>query len=59
MFFNTHISFDYVQEVAIVCAAARQLGALEVIVNMSQMTVAQMTLTSSEESRPAAAVLVR
>jgi uncharacterized protein YbjT (DUF2867 family) len=51
MFFNTHISSDYLQEVAIVCAAAGELGALEVIVNMSQMTVAQMTLTSSEESR--------
>ena len=51
MFFNTHISSDYLQEVAIVCAAARELGALEVIVNMSQMTVSQMTLTSSEESR--------
>jgi uncharacterized protein YbjT (DUF2867 family) len=51
MFFNMHISFDYLQEVAIVCAAARELGGLEVIVNMSQMTVSQMTLTSSEESR--------
>ena len=51
MFFNTHISFDYLQEVAVVCAAARELGVLEVIVNMSQMTVSQMTLTSSEESR--------
>ena len=50
MFFNTHISFDYLQEVAVVCAAARELVSLEVIVNMSQMTVAQMTLTSSEES---------
>ena len=50
MFFNAHISFDYLQEVAIVCAAARELGGLEVIVNMSQMTVSQMTLTSSEES---------
>ena len=51
MFFNTRISFDYLQEVAIVCAAARELGGLEVIVNMSKMTVSQMTLTSSEESR--------
>ena len=50
MFFNTHISFDYLQEVAIVCAAARELGGVEIIVNMSQMTVSQMTLTSSEES---------
>jgi uncharacterized protein YbjT (DUF2867 family) len=51
MFFNTHISFDYLQETAIVCAAARELGGLEVVVNMSQMTVSQMTLTSSKESR--------
>jgi uncharacterized protein YbjT (DUF2867 family) len=51
MFFNSHISFDYLQETAIVCAAARELGGLEVVVNMSQMTVSQMTLTSSEESR--------
>jgi uncharacterized protein YbjT (DUF2867 family) len=51
IFFNTDISFDYLQETAIVCAAARELGGLEVIVNMSQMTVSQMTLTSSKESR--------
>ena len=51
MFFNTYISFDYLQETATVCAAAREQGDLEVIVNMSQMTVSQMTLTSSEESR--------
>ena len=51
MFFNTHISFDYLHEVAVICAAVRELGCLEVIVNMSQMTVSQMTLTSSEESR--------
>jgi len=50
MFFNTHISFDYLREAAIVCAAARELGEMEVIVNMSQMTVSQMTLTSSDES---------
>ena len=51
MFFNAHISSDYLQEVATVCAAARELGSVEVIVNMSQMTVSQMTLTSREESR--------
>ena len=51
MFFNTHITLDYLQETAIVCAAARELGGLKVIVKMSQMTVSQMTLTSSEESR--------
>ncbi|HUL98652.1 MAG TPA: NAD(P)H-binding protein, partial [Mycobacterium sp.] len=51
MFFNTSISVDYLQKTAIVCAAARELGDLEVIVNMSQMTVSQMTLTSDQESR--------
>src|SRR6201997_5282026 len=50
MFFNPRISLDYLQETAIVCAAARELGGLEVIVNMSQMTVSQMTLTSNQES---------
>jgi uncharacterized protein YbjT (DUF2867 family) len=51
MFFNTYITLDYLKETAIVCAAARELGGLKVIVQMSQMTVSQMTLTSSEESR--------
>jgi uncharacterized protein YbjT (DUF2867 family) len=51
IFFNTHASLDYLQQTATVCAAARELGGLEVIINMSQMTVAQMTLTSSKESR--------
>jgi uncharacterized protein YbjT (DUF2867 family) len=51
MFFNARISSDYLQETANVCAAARELGGLEVVVNLSQMTVAQMTLTSNEESR--------
>ncbi len=51
MLFNTHASLNYLQETAIVCAAGRELGGLEVLVNMSQMTVSQMTLTSSEEFR--------
>jgi uncharacterized protein YbjT (DUF2867 family) len=51
VFFNTYITFDYLQETAIVCAVARELGGLEVIVKRSQMTVSQMTLTSSKESR--------
>ena len=51
VFFNTYITLDYLQETAIVCAAACELGGLKVIVHMSQMTVSQMTLTSSEESR--------
>ena len=50
MFFNTRVSSEYLQETAIVCAAARELGGFEVVVNMSQMTVSQMTLTSNQES---------
>jgi uncharacterized protein YbjT (DUF2867 family) len=51
IFFNTNVSLEYLQETAILCAAARELGAVEVVVNMSQMTVAQMTLMSTKESR--------
>jgi uncharacterized protein YbjT (DUF2867 family) len=51
MFFNMSVSPDYLQATAIVCAVALDRGGIEVIVNMSQMTVSQMTLTSAEESR--------
>ena len=34
MFFDARISFGYLQEVAIVCAAAVELGGLEVLVNI-------------------------
>lgn len=50
MFFNMSVSLDYLEATAIVCATARELGGYDVIVNMSQMTVSQMTLTSTEES---------
>lgn len=50
MFFNMSVSLDYLEATAIVCAAAREIGGYDVIVNMSQMTVSQMTLTSTEES---------
>ena len=50
MFFNMSVSLDYLEATAIVCAAAREVGGFEVIVNMSQMTVSQMTLTSTGES---------
>ncbi len=50
MFFNMSVSLDYLEATAIVCAAARELGGYDVIVNMSQMTVSQMTLTSAGES---------
>jgi len=51
MFFSMSVSPDYLQATVVVCAAALELGRLEVLVNMSQMTVSQMTLTSTGESR--------
>jgi uncharacterized protein YbjT (DUF2867 family) len=50
MFFNMSVSMDYLEATAIVCATARELGGFEVIVNMSQMTVSEMTLTGTGES---------
>jgi uncharacterized protein YbjT (DUF2867 family) len=47
MFFNMSVSPDYLQATTVVCVAA---NTLEVLVNMSQMTVSQMTATSTEES---------
>jgi uncharacterized protein YbjT (DUF2867 family) len=51
MFFNMSVSPDYLQATAVVCVAATELDNLEVLVNMSQMTVSQMTPTSTEESK--------
>ncbi|MET9026653.1 NAD(P)H-binding protein [Nocardia sp. NPDC004168] len=51
MFFSMGVSPGYLQATAVVCDAALAYGQLEVIVNMSQMTVSQMTLTSVGESR--------
>ena len=48
MFFNMSVSLDYLRATAEVCAVALERGHLDVIVNMSQMTVSQMTLTSTE-----------
>jgi uncharacterized protein YbjT (DUF2867 family) len=50
MFFSMSVSPQLLEATAIVCATARECGALQVIVNMSQMTVSQMTLTSVGES---------
>ena len=50
MFFNMSVSADYLLATAEVCAVALERGRLDAIVNMSQMTVSQMTLTSTEES---------
>jgi len=51
MFFSMSVSPDYLQATAVVCAIATELCRLEVLVNMSQMTVSQMTATSTEESK--------
>jgi uncharacterized protein YbjT (DUF2867 family) len=51
MFFNMSVSPDYLQATALACAMAKELDNLEVLVNMSQMTVSQMTVTSTEESK--------
>ena len=51
MFFNMSVSADYLEAAAVVCAIADERGDLGVLVNMSQMTVSQMTSTSTDESR--------
>ncbi|HUO37403.1 MAG TPA: NAD(P)H-binding protein [Mycobacterium sp.] len=51
MFFSMSVSPDYLQATVVVCDAALESGRLEALVNMSQMTVSQMTLTSTGESR--------
>jgi len=50
MFFNMSVSADYLLATAQVCAVALERGRLDAIINMSQMTVSQMTLTSTDES---------
>jgi uncharacterized protein YbjT (DUF2867 family) len=50
MFFNMSVSPDYLRATTEVCAVALERGRLDAIVNMSQMTVSQMTLTSTGES---------
>jgi uncharacterized protein YbjT (DUF2867 family) len=51
MFFNMSVSSEYLEATSVVAAVGHELGGLAVLVNMSQMTVSQMTLTSTEESR--------
>ncbi|MGO9152359.1 NAD(P)H-binding protein [Mycobacterium sp.] len=51
MFFNMSVSPDYLEATVVVCAIARELDNLDVLVNISQMTVSQMTATSTEESK--------
>jgi uncharacterized protein YbjT (DUF2867 family) len=51
VFFNMSVSADYLEATTVVCAAAEDGDGLELLVNMSQMTVSQMTATSTAESR--------
>jgi uncharacterized protein YbjT (DUF2867 family) len=50
VFFSMSVSASYLEATAVVTALAAELGGLEVLVNMSQMTVSQMTPTSTTES---------
>lgn len=51
VYFGMSVSSAYLEAAATVASVARDHGGLEVFVNMSQMTVSQMTLTSTSESR--------
>jgi uncharacterized protein YbjT (DUF2867 family) len=50
VFFNMSVSPEYLEATAVLCASTRKVDGLEILVNMSQMTVAQMTATSTGES---------
>src|SRR5262249_56647073 len=50
MYFGMSVSASYLEATASAAAAARELGALEVFVNISQMTVSQMSLTNMTDS---------
>ncbi|MDT7666779.1 MAG: hypothetical protein QOD04_6335, partial [Pseudonocardiales bacterium] len=50
MFFSMAVSPDYLEATAVVATVARALGTLEALVSISQMTVSQMHVTSTEES---------
>ena len=51
MYFNMSVSQEFLRATAVVCAAAREHGRFELVVNMSELAVSQMTLTSTKESR--------
>lgn len=50
VYFGMSVSAAYLEATVIAAAVARDQGNLEVFVNMSQMTVSQMTLTNMTES---------
>src|SRR5215470_11887863 len=51
MYFGMSISPPYLQATAIVAAAAKEIADFEILVNISQMTVSQMSLTEMTESQ--------
>lgn len=50
MFFSMSVSPDYLEAAAVVATVARDHGGLDALVDISQMTVSQMTATSTAES---------
>jgi uncharacterized protein YbjT (DUF2867 family) len=50
MFFSMSVSASYLEATTVVCSLAAEIADLDVLVNMSQMTVSQMTPTSAAES---------
>jgi len=50
MFFGMSVSASYLEATTIAAAVARERAALEVFVNISQMTVSQMSLTKMTDS---------
>jgi NAD(P)H dehydrogenase (quinone) len=50
MYFGMSISSPYLQATAIAAAAAKEIPDFEILVNISQMTVSQMSLTEMTES---------
>ncbi|MFJ8032032.1 NmrA family NAD(P)-binding protein [Streptomyces sp. NPDC096032] len=51
MYFAMPVSPDHLLAATVVASVAREYGKLEALVDMSQMTVSQMTATSTAESR--------
>ncbi|MFJ4845043.1 MULTISPECIES: NmrA family NAD(P)-binding protein [unclassified Streptomyces] len=51
MYFGMSVSAEYLQAALVAAAVARDYGRLEVLVNMSQMTISQMDLTGGSDSR--------
>ncbi|MER7739725.1 NAD(P)H-binding protein [Streptomyces sp. NPDC096538] len=50
MYFAMPVSRDHLLAATVVASVAREYGELDVLVGMSQMTVSQMTATSTDES---------